>query len=248
MAEFSDVVDVTSVLTPPTGKTEYSLGPTSDLINRCFDLVSPTYWMTEVLDAVFGFNPLDEVLKVLEGDWEAYSRCGKLWGQVDIALAALAKNISAGNTAADKTWDGHAADAAYTYFHHFASQLHDIGFEFHKLQGGYDDAAQAVFFAAKASADYLGGLADAGTIIAIEMAAGTLLSVTGGGAVLAYGLAGLEVAQMLKLWSSTTKTLGEAQASVTGLMTVVKGASSALAKKTFKLPKVGTYDHPAPTV
>jgi hypothetical protein len=248
MAEFSDVVDVTSLLTPPKGQEEYSNGFLFDLMNGCFDLVSPTYWMTQVLDAVFGFNPLDEVLKVLGGDWEAYSRCGELWGQVDSALHALGKNISAGNTTADRTWDGHAADAAYTYFHNLTNRLHEMGAEFGTLQGCYDDVAQAVFFAAKAASDLLGGLADASTVAAIEMAAGTLLSVTGGGAVIGYGLAGLEVAQMMRYWARLTETLGKAQGVVMGVMTTVDSVSGHLAKNAFRLPKVGTYDHPAPTV
>ncbi|MZD10464.1 hypothetical protein GTW43_36120 [Streptomyces sp. SID5785] len=248
MSEFADVADATSFLKAPSGLAEYSLGPALDLANECLDLASPTYWMTEVLNAVFGFNPLDEVMKALVGDWEAYSRCGQAWGHVGEAFGALAQNITAGNTTLDRTWDGHAADAAFTYFYGLSSRLSDIGAEFDTLRGGYEDAAQAVYFAAKALKDYLSGLSDKAVIAALELAAGSALSVTGVGAVIGYGLAGLEVAAMLKQWGRATELLGKTQGLVLGAVATVEVASSAITKLTTEFVKVSAYDHPAPTV
>ncbi|MFI7010682.1 hypothetical protein [Streptomyces sp. NPDC050145] len=248
MAEFPDVVAATSFLHPPSGKAEYSLGPALDLANECLDLASPSYWVTEACNLVFGFNPLDEAMKWLAGDWEAYSRCGQVWGQVGKATGAISENITAGNTTLDRTWDGHAADAAFTYFHDLSTRLDAIETEFDTLRGAYEKAAEAAYFAAKAVKDCLSALSDELLILSLEMAAGAALSVTGVGAVIGYGLAGLQIASLLKQWARATEVLGKAQGIVLAAAAVLDTSAAAIAKITTEFVQVNAYDHPAPGV
>ncbi|MEV3861038.1 hypothetical protein AB0J38_42855 [Streptomyces sp. NPDC050095] len=248
MAEFADVVEPTTLLKAPSAPEEYSQGPILDTFNDCGDLMSPTYWVTEAYKAVFGFNPLDEVVQWFAGDWEAFAKCADVWHQLGGAVAAVSDNVDAGNKTLDLTWDGHAADAAYTYFHNFASKLDEIKGQFDKLKTEYENLSHAAYSTAEAISGYLGGIIDGLLITAIEMAAGTALSWTGVGAIVGYGLAGLEIANMLRLWGKATEGIGNAQGIVNGAVGVVETITATLYGTISDFAKVGEYDHPDPSV
>lgn len=248
MGDFADVIEPTTLLKTPSAPEEYSQGPILDTFNDCGDLLSPTYWLTEAYQAVFGFNPLDVVVQWFGGDWEAFAKCGDVWRQLGEAVAAVSDNVQAGNKTLDLTWDGHAADAAYAYFHKFASKLDQIKEQFDKLKTEYGHLSHAAYSTAEAISGYLGGIIDGLLITAIEMAAGTALSWTGAGALVGYGLAGLEIANMLRLWGNATQSIGNAQGIVNGAVGIVETIAATLFGTISEFTKVGDYDHPAATV
>jgi hypothetical protein len=244
MSGFSDVVEPTSLLTAPKQPEEFSQGAILDTFNTCSDLMSPTYWVTEAYNAIFGFNPLDEAVQWFAGDWESFSKCGDLWGQLAKASEAVSQNIGGGNKQLDATWDGNAADAAYNYFTKLARALADSKESLDKLKTEYEHLSHAAYSTAEAISGFLGGIIDGLLITAIEMAAGTALSWTGVGAVVGYGLAGLEIANILRLWSEATSAIGNAQGIVNGGIGVVETIGATLYGTSATLPEVGQYDHP----
>ncbi|MEV5613218.1 hypothetical protein [Streptomyces sp. NPDC052225] len=248
MSDFTDVKEPTSLLHAPSAPDELSQGPILDTFNDCSDLVSPTYWVTEAYNAVFGFNPLDEVVQWFAGDWESFAKCGNIWEQLGNAVAAVSENVESGNGTLDVTWDGRAADAAYKYFFDLAVKLDAVKDQFAKLKTEYDHLSHAAYSAAEAAKGYLGGIIDGLLITAIELSAGTLLSWTGAGAVIGYGLAALEVIKMLKLWSSVTGVLGDAQTIVNGAVGFIETVAATLYGTLSTFPEVGYYDHPSPAI
>ena len=244
MSGFSAVAEPTALLHPPKGETEYSLGFGLDFFNDAADLASPTYWVTEACNLAFGFNPLDEVLQWFTGDWESFSKCGEIWDQLGKAIGAVSTNIASGNRTLDLTWNGRAADAAYKYFYNLAAQLDDIKGQFDNLKDAYDDAAEGAYFAAKAISGFLGGITDGLLITAIELSAGTLLSWSGVGAAVGYGLAGLEIANMIRLWGEATSVFANSQALVLGAAGTIETAMGLISELAAQFTKVGEYDHP----
>ncbi|XUL88627.1 hypothetical protein ACQ86D_19885 [Streptomyces galilaeus] len=248
MSDFIDLTEPTSLLKAPSAPNEYSCGPILDTFNNCGDLMSPTYWVTEAYNAVFGFNPLDEVIQWFAGDWESFAKCGVVWDQLGKAVGAVSGNVRAGNKTLDLTWDGRAADAAYTYFHTCAAKLEEIRDEFGNLRTQYDHLAHSAYATAEAINGYLCGIIDGLLITAVELAAGTALSWTGVGAAVGYGLAALEIANMLRLWGQATQAVGNVQAIVNGAVGVVETIGAALYGTISEFTKIGEYDHLDPSI
>ncbi|QNS03770.1 hypothetical protein [Streptomyces xanthii] len=248
MSDFTDVKEPTSLLHAPKAPEEFSQGPILDTFNDCADLMSPTYWVTEAYNAVFGYNPLDEVVQWFAGDWESFAKCGDVWDQFGKAVAAVSDNVEAGNKTLDITWDGRAGDAAYKYFFELAGKLDEVKDQFDKLKTEYDHLSHAAYSTAEAIKGFLGGIIDGLLITAIEISAGTLLSWTGIGAAVGYGLAALEVANMLRLWAKATEAFGNAQAIVNGAVGVIETIAATLYGSLSTFPEVGAYDHPEPSI
>ncbi|MGP3981266.1 WXG100-like domain-containing protein [Streptomyces sp. KR80] len=242
---FPDKVEPTSFLTPPKLPEEFSQGLLLDTFNDASDLMSPTYWITEAYNAIFGFNPLDEVIQWFAGDWESFAKCAELWTNLGEACEGVATNLTAGNTTLDATWNGHAADAAQVYFEGLAKLLNESKSTFDSLSTEYGQLAHAAYSSAEAIKGIIGGIIDGLLIVAIEMAAGTLLSWTGVGAAVGYGLAALEIANILRLWGQATAMFAKAQAIVNGGVGVIEALGTTIyhASTTFPAPG-GGYNHP----
>ncbi|MEV6511705.1 hypothetical protein AB0M61_37030 [Streptomyces sp. NPDC051642] len=248
MSDFIDVTEPTSLLRAPATPSEYSQGPILDVFNNCGDLASPTYWVMEACNTVFGFNPLDEVIQWFAGDWESFAKCGDIWDQLGKAVEAVSGNVRSGNKTLDSTWNGRAADAAYTYFHTCAAKLEEIRDEFGKLRTEYDHLAYSAYSTAEAINGCLSGIIDGLLITAVEMAAGTALSWTGAGAAVGYGLAALEIANMLRLWGQATEAIGNIQGIVNGAVGAVETIGATLYGTVSEFTKIGAYDHPSPSI
>ncbi|MET8679863.1 hypothetical protein ABZW18_20350 [Streptomyces sp. NPDC004647] len=245
MSGFADTAEPTTFLKPPNPPEEFSQGLLLDTFNDASDLMSPTYWITEGYNLIFGFNPLDEVIQWFAGDWESFAKCAELWQNIGKACDGVAGNLKAGNTSLDSTWHGRAADSAYVYFDELATKLSGQKDTFDSLADVYEHLAHAAYSTAEAIKGFLGGIIDGLLIVALELAAGTLLSWTGVGAAVGYGLAALEIANILKLWGQATSAFGNAQAIVNGGVGVIEalGATIYSSFSNFPIPG-GSYDHP----
>ncbi|MGP4002261.1 WXG100 family type VII secretion target [Streptomyces sp. 8N706] len=246
MSGFADTAEPTKFLTPPKPPEEFSQGFLLDTFNDASDLMSPTYWITEAYNMIFGFNPLDEVIQWFSGDWESFVKCAELWENIGKACEAVADNLKSGNSSLDSTWNGNAADSAYVYFDELAKKLSGQKESYDSLAETYKHLAHAAYSTAEAIKGYISGIIDGLIIVGIEMAAGTLLSWTGVGAAVGYGLAALEIANILKLWGQATSAFGNAQGMVNGAVGVVEtiGATIHGTFNNFPVPG-GAYDHRA---
>ncbi|MFG2192539.1 hypothetical protein [Streptomyces sp. NPDC048639] len=243
---FPDKVEPTSFMTPPKPPEEFSQGLLLDTFNDASDLMSPTYWITEAYNMIFGFNPLDEVIQWFAGDWESFAKCAELWTKLGKAFEGVASNLAAGNTTLDGTWSGNAADAAFVYFEGLIKNLNEAKDTLDSLCTEYGQLAHAAYSSAEAIKGVIGGIIDGLLIVALEMAAGTLLSWTGVGAAVGYGLAALEIANILRLWGQATAMFAKAQAIVNGGVGVIEALGTTIYHSSVTFPAPGkTYDHPA---
>ncbi|MEE4490198.1 hypothetical protein [Streptomyces sp. BE230] len=240
---FSDITEPTAHLTPPKDPTE-TFNPVK-LVNQAADLISPTYWVNEILNMALGFNPMDKTKEYFAGDWEAYAKCGEVWQNLGKLCVDVSKNIDTGNLSLDRTWDGNAADAAYVYFKDIAARCDDLQSELDALKTEYAIVSQGVWAAAEAVGSIIGTIGDTAAVAAIAAAAGTMMSWTGWGAAVGYGLAAVEIIEIIELWGKATATLNKCQLITQGSLAIIASAGGTLATKfaDFPLPS-SAYDNP----
>jgi hypothetical protein len=239
---FADVAEPASHLKAP-GKPDEFHSP-FELLNQASDLISPTYWVNEILNAATGFNPMDKAKEYFAGDWESYAKCGVVWENLGKLCADIAKNIDAGNGELDATWDGNSADAAFNYFKALADRCDELQSDLDTLKTQYGIVSHGVWSTAEAVGAILGQIGDMAATAAISAAAGTLLSWTGWGAAVGYGLAAVEILRIIDLWGDATKLVNEAQLITNGAVGVLETVGGELSGKLHNFPLPGgAYDN-----
>ncbi|OJF12583.1 WXG100 family type VII secretion target [Couchioplanes caeruleus] len=209
------------------------------------DYLSLSSWAAKGCDIIFGFDPIGEMQEKLFGDWEALASMQAVLTNSGSALHDLAANIQSGATTLQSTWRGNAGDTAYRYFTDLATAVDALKDPLNKIGEAYRVMAESVWAAGEAVGGALKGLIDSAVVAGIAAAAGTITAETGVGAVVGYGIAGVEVANMLRLWGEATKFAQNATAAVLLFRSVLTGTLSDL--EMVKLPVIGGgagYDHP----
>jgi uncharacterized protein YukE len=209
------------------------------------DYVSPTSWAMKGFDVVLGFNPIGRVQEWTFGDWAALATMAPVLTNVGTALHDLAFNIQSGTTTLHPLWQGNAGDAAYSYFTELASAIVALEVPISEIGKAYLDMADAVWAVGEAMGGVIKGMTDAAIIAGIAAAAGTATAASGVGAIVGYGVAGLEVVNILRLWAEATKLYQHAGAVVLTFRSILnKNLSDLDAVRLPALPDGGGYDHP----
>lgn len=238
-ANFVDPRDVAGHLTPP-GEPD---SPPNAL--GWMDYLSPSSWLNTVFDRVFGFDPIGEIQNRVFGDWEALAAMAPVVNNIGGALHDLAYNVQSGTTTLHPSWQGIAGEGAFRYFTTTANAVADLHGPLSNISKAYQDMADAVWSAAEALGGVVKGILDAAIIAAISAAAGTVTAETGVGAVVGYGIAAAEVANMLRLWGEATKLCQQLTAGVLAFRAVLNRELSDLDAVALPgLPDGGRYDHP----
>lgn len=110
----TDVVDPLVFLKPP-GKPHEFTDPVK-LFNVVSDLISPSWWLNEIINDTIGANPLKTVTDWFVGDWEGFTRCAMVWDDLSKAVGAIGENVKSGLTWLAADWYGNSADGAVHYF------------------------------------------------------------------------------------------------------------------------------------
>ncbi|MFG2167880.1 WXG100 family type VII secretion target [Micromonospora chersina] len=198
-ANFVDVRDVRGHLDTPGDPDE----PANPL--GWMDYISPANWLNEVFNHVFGFDPIGRIQSQVSGDWEALATTAPVVDNIGGALHDLAYNIQSGTTTLRPLWHGVAGDGAFRYFTTTANATADLHTPMSAISKAYREMADAVWSAGEALGGVVKSLIDAAIIAGIAAAAGTVTSETGVGALVGYGVAAAEVANMFRLWGGATK-------------------------------------------
>ncbi|MBM4792629.1 hypothetical protein HXP44_11345 [Streptomyces sioyaensis] len=210
------------------------------------DVFSPSAMISKGLELAFDFNPVDEAKKLLGGNWEEYAQCAKAWESLGNFCEDLSKNLESGNKALDATWSGNAADSAYVYVDTLADDVAAMKESFDDLKEQYERVTEAVWHAAEACGDLLGGILDLALMAAITAAAGASTSFTLFGPVIAAGAVAGEVVEMINLWGKLTTLIAEVQSVVSGSVGTVVQLTRFHAANMQKFPLPGSgYDNPA---
>ncbi|MGW1453131.1 WXG100 family type VII secretion target, partial [Micromonospora sp. NPDC002411] len=181
-ANFIDVRDVRGHLDTPgdPDKPANSLG--------WMDYISPTNWVNEVFNHVFGFDPIGRLQSQVSGDWEALAKMAPVVDNIGGSLHDLAYNIQSGTTTLHPLWQGIAGDGAFRYFTTTANATADLHTPLSAISKAYREMADAVWSAGEAIGGVVKSLIDGAIIIGVAAAAGTVTSASGVGAIVGYGV------------------------------------------------------------
>jgi uncharacterized protein YukE len=238
-AAFADPRVVTDRLTPPPEPDN----PPNAL--GFMDYLSPSSWAMKGFDIVLGFDPLAWVQEKLFGDWEALATMDSVLTNVSTALHDLALNIQSGAATLHPSWQGNAGENAYRYFTDLATAITALEHPIRNIGHEYRVMADAVWSIGEALGGVLKGLADAAIIAGVAAVAGTATAASGVGAVVGYGVAAVEVANMLRLWGEATKLYQSASAAVLAFRAAIGRSLGDLDAVTLPALPGGTgYDHP----
>jgi len=186
------------------------------------DNISVSNWALKGFDFVFGFNPLEKVTEFFIGDWQAIAKGGKALGHAAEAFDDLGYNVQGGAIAVHAAWQGMAADAAYAHFTGTASAVESLVDPLKQISTQFDTIAHGVWSTAEAVTGWIKGMIDAAIIAGIAAAAGTITAETGIGAIVGYGVAALEVCELLDMWAQATAAMNNLYAIVQGALGIIE--------------------------
>jgi uncharacterized protein YukE len=157
----------------------------------------------------------------------------------------LAYNVQGGAIAVQGAWQGLAADAAYQHFTGLASGVESLVEPLKKISSEFDTIAQGVYNTSEAVTGWVKGMIDAAIIAGIAAAAGTITAETGVGAIVGYGVATLEVAELLDMWAQATAAMNNLYALVQGAIGIIQTQLAFLQHADLPdLAGYGAYQHP----
>ncbi|MFF5230313.1 hypothetical protein [Dactylosporangium sp. NPDC000521] len=102
------------------------------------------------LKAVFGFDPVERLVRPLLGDWEHIAACGAVLHQLAALCGDIAVNVAAGDRTLMTSWHGNAAAAADDYFTTLAVRTDHLAAPITDLADLHHQAATAVHTAGEA--------------------------------------------------------------------------------------------------
>ncbi|GAA3393342.1 hypothetical protein [Cryptosporangium minutisporangium] len=209
------------------------------------DSLSLTHWLNQSIEAMTGHNVLDELLEPFAGDWEAIATFGLALSNLARAMQDLGINVQQTTVRLDPSWDGNAADAAYRYFSGLAAETSGTQFPLDDAAVQYEDLSKGMWALLDTMTGLLKQLIDKALIAAIAAAAGTALLETVVAPVIGYGVAALQVIQMLELLNRCLVLATSANALIFGFIGLVTTTSNRVSGlKGVQLP-AGGYQHPA---
>ncbi|GAB3447558.1 hypothetical protein [Actinophytocola sediminis] len=215
------------------------------LFNIMGDYLSPTWWINQVLNDTIGVNPMEEINKVVVGDWKGFARCGSMWAQLAAAADDIGDNLDNGLRWLGADWHGKAGDAALHYFDNAGKALHSHAEVFRAFHDRYVEVARDVWLCSKTLADIIKLIMDTAIVAGLAVLAGGALSWTGVGAGISWSFAAWECKQILDLWGEATNVISRAQMVITGFVGMVTSPDETELREITPLPMPAVgYDHP----
>jgi hypothetical protein len=218
------MADPSRHLTRPVPEAE-SVGSGFVSPTALFDLFSPSAWLFEVVRSFTNVDVLGECVSPLSGHWMMVSAYGDALSKLSACLRDVSSEVQSTSTTFDGTWDGKASDAAYVYFAQAAGSLSGHAQALERASVEYRSLARAMWHLMESMKGQLQALLDRAARAALYALAGTLTAESGVGAVVGYGLAAYEIAQIVRLVARVSLVSTVAESVVFGFGAFVSAAS-----------------------
>ncbi|MEU4805731.1 hypothetical protein [Actinosynnema sp. NPDC023587] len=139
-ARFTDPVEPTEVLRDPNiGQQQ----PLWDFDPRSTDWFNPASWVRETVQELVGWDPFEQSVEWLSGDWTAFERVLFTWVQMGAVGDRVARNLARAAEDLPAVWTGREAVAAQWYLHELAGATAGFGDYCRTLVGHYRSAVEA---------------------------------------------------------------------------------------------------------
>ncbi|WP_328477662.1 hypothetical protein OHA21_25070 [Actinoplanes sp. NBC_00393] len=230
-------------LTPPVAEA-----PIPDLVNNILgakQYISTSYWLGELIDLIWGFNPWEYVAQQVAGDWNAAAEASDALSKLADFNTRYSEVIAEGaGTLIPAAWDGNAAARADVYFAGLAQSLsaqvdalQNVAGQFRTLAAGMQEMAQALQSLCQ-------DLLDALIVVGVSAAATAAVSWTGVGSLVGGSVTAAQILQVVKLWYLILDAHDAAWAAVQAFTGICAGYLGALQGLEMQPLPAGAYDHP----
>jgi hypothetical protein len=182
-----------------------------------FNYASPSAWINSGIEKLTGIDIFGYFTDAITGEWDAIWKFGDAMGNLADCLQELGIDIQHGAIDLDESWGGNAADAAYLWFSQFAASVSGQQLDLRNIQENYHKAAMGAWQLSNQLGNILQAIADKFLIAAIASAAGTITAETGVGAVVGYGVAGLQAVQILEKFNDGSTKINAAGSVIMGI-------------------------------
>ncbi|MEV6239803.1 hypothetical protein [Lentzea sp. NPDC051838] len=230
-------------LTPPQ-PAEEPLDPMA-VVDALNNLVSPGYWVANVLDVLIGVNPAEWVSKQIAGDWEAFSKCCGGFNSLGFFCSDVGRNVMDNHRLLLNAWSGKAADGSYAYFQRLQTSLEQHKDAFVKLKEEYEKVAAGVREFAKVAGDLVQDIFDKVFWITVEAIAGGVMAESVVAPAVLWSVAAWQCMKVIETWSK----IGELFQVMSQIVRTAKAEILlVMSDNGFKAhPLPGSYGHPALT-
>ncbi|WP_027341543.1 hypothetical protein [Hamadaea tsunoensis] len=206
--------DPTRHLTAPTAPQ-----PTAETgyinLTQLLDYASPTAWLNTAIADMTGRDVLQTVVQPFAGDWARIGEYGDALTHLAACLGDVAVQTEAHAALLTTRWTGNAAEQAFTYFSDVAAGVSRTSAIMSRAAHRYSELALDVWMIATQLQNLLQSICDQAVLALLEMAAGTALVETGIGAVVGYGLATVQIINILKLITKASTIIQSAATAIT---------------------------------
>lgn len=174
-ARFRDVARPTdNYLPPPDRRDEYPDEPDALVLvspsGVARQIIIHATELAESLGLGHRWDPYEEVLKPLTGDWNGLRGCSDVYRSVGGAVGDMAMNLRAMAYDVPEVWTGNAADGLTGYLLSVADQLDGSKQAFADLGTGYENAAERAHEEFKQAGEMLSDLVDLALVFIAEAA------------------------------------------------------------------------------
>lgn len=187
-----------------------------DPINAVSNVLSPTWWISQVLKDTINVDPIDFASKAFAGDWEAYAKCSNVFHCLSYLCGDVRDNIDLNTKQLSPAWQGHAANTAYEYFGAVTRSLAGYQQTLVQLRDLYASESRGVWEAANAVGGGIQSMMDKIFWMGVEAIGGALLAETEIGTAVLWGAAAYECAQIVRDWDRVTHLINIMQTRLVG--------------------------------
>lgn len=205
--------------------------------------ISAAWWLGNALALTGIPNPWQWVADQYAGDWPVVQRAGIALANLDEFGTAVATTTTTASDAAQRDWDGRAADAAGDYFTGLAGAVRDQAAEVRGVAREFEQLAVGMYETAASLKGLLEALVDELIVIGLDAAAALVSTVTVVGPILAGAAAVVSITRAIGIWGDVLRVHNHVWTVVQGFVGAVAGYLSALQDlEQHALP--AAYDHP----
>jgi hypothetical protein len=212
---------------------------------QALETLSPSAAVMAAVKGIFHFDPIEDVVSRVLGDWEELAECGIVLKQLAGLAEDVGANVGQGTADVQGVWAGNAASAAITYFMKLDASIDGLAEPLRKMGEAHLQAAQGAWETAEALKGIVAALVDQAVFIGTLVTAGSILVETGVAPLVTYGAAAFELAEMYETYETAMKAVHLLYNTVLALGGLINEAIALIAGLPQLSVATDAYRHPS---
>jgi hypothetical protein len=212
---------------------------------QALEALSPTAAVMAAVKGIFHFDPVEDIVSRVLGDWEELAECGIVLQQLGALVEDVGANVGQGTADVQGVWAGNAASAAVTYFMKLDASIDGLAEPLAKMGDAHLQAAQSAWQTAEALKGIVATLVDEAVVVSALVTTGSILIETGVAPLITYGAAAFELAEMYETYERAMEAVHLLYNTVLALGGLVDEAITLIAGLPELNVMTDVYRHPS---